>query len=923
MALNSINTNIAAYNAQSNIGKASTQASSSIARLSSGDRIVRAADDVAAMSAGTSLRTNVTTLKMALINTSQGASLLQVADGALSQITDILQRQKAIAVQSGSGSLSAAERGFLNQEFQNLSQEIDRLAKQTNFNGVGLLDGSLSEKVDVVNNGDAAISASGSISFNINVTAGQTLSLNGTTVTEGTGWVRGSSIQSSLDNLVTFLNSSTDANLSQASYSRDGNSLVITAKAGGVQSQDYRINMAGGTWTNTANAAVINGATASATFNLFAAGKEVAAASVNDVVVAGTTTATQPIGAGIITVKATNLANAAVTTIGTRVVGMSLQDMVDDINSNTATTGVTARITGRAGAYNIQLEHNAITATAASAQMTVAAAGNNAAVGTVPTNTTTVINQVFSLQGGNDLGIGAGDTVGVGVIGNNIITGQTQTKAKVQLIFPEIASGDLLSAANFGATTPMGITVGGATFTFSNGGGDTEIAVGATLEETLDNAAAAINSYRGSGSVNYVLDQITVRREGTSLIFEGADVGNITDAAGAGVTLAIAGTPVTGSSLTNAGALNNSVNSGVSTSGVTNDGFIGKIGGFTATYTGTTDQVDLSVTVGGHTYTARVTDTTPSANSTIRLNSQDGGGYFDIQLSAGNGQAVSSQSAAELFSQRVNAAFESLTFYQSRAVSSYTGNTPIITDGVVTGSLIGTSVELQQDSFEAVSIDQIRVNAPVGSNPNGSISMVVNGVTYTSASNIGSSLGANQTYKLTSAENSSEFITFTTGDVAIQFDTAAKAASFQSALEKAFGVGSGAAELAFQVGVTTADTLSVGIENVTTYKIYGGEAIDVLTKESASRASDVLDLAIDKVTSVRAEVGALQSRFDFAAANVESSLQNQDAARGVLLDTDIASESTAYATAQVQLQAGIAVLAQANLLPQNLLKLIG
>ncbi len=921
MALNSINTNIAAYNAQSNIGKASTMASSSIARLSSGSRIVRAADDVAAMSAGTSLRTNVTTLKMALINTSQGASLLQVADGALSQITDILQRQKAISVQAGSGSLSASERGFLNQEFQNLTQEIDRLAAQTNFNGVGLLDGSLSEKVDVTNNGDAAKSATGSIAFNINVAAGQTLLLNGTTVTEGIGWVRGTGLQASLDNLVTFLNASTDANLSQATYARDGNTLQITAKSGGVQGQDYRINMVGGTWTNTANAAVVNGGAANSSINLFATNFNVA--SVDTVVVAGPTTAAQPIGAGIITVESTTLNGAVAVTVGTRTVGMSLQGIVDDINSNTATTNVSARITGYSGAYNIQLEHKAVNAnTVVNHQITLAAAGNNAAAPAIAAVGTTVVNQVFSLQGGNDLGVGAGDTVGVGVMGNDILTGQTQSKAKVQLIFPEIADADLNAAANFGATIPMGINVGGAIFTFANGGGDAEIAVGSSLAETLDNAVAAINSYRGNGSVNYTLDQITVRREGTSLVFEGKDVGNIVDSAGAGVTLALTGTAVTGSSLTNGGALNNSTTSGVTTSGITNDAFIGKIGGFTATYTGTSDQMDVSVKIGDHTYTARITDTTPAGNTTVRLNSQDGG-YFDIQLAAGNGQAVSSQAGADLVAQRLNAAFESLTFYQSRAVSSYNGSAPIITDGAVTGSLIGTSVELQGSKFDAVSIDQIRVNAPKGSNPNGSITMVVNGVTYNSASNIGSSLGANQTYKLTSAENSNEFLTFTTGSVPIQFDTTAKAASFQNALEVAFGVGDGSAELAFQVGVTTADTLAVGISNVTTNKIFGGQNIDVLTKEGAANASNVLDAAIKMVTSVRAEVGAMQSRFDFAAANVESSLQNQDAARGVLLDTDIASESTAYSTAQVQLQAGIAVLAQANLLPQNLLKLIG
>ena len=143
MALSSINTNIAAYYAQKNIGTASASASSSISRLSSGNRIVRAADDVAALAVGTSLRTQVTTLKQALSNTSQGSSLLQVADGALSQVTEILQRQKAIAVQAGSGSLGSQERSFLNQEFQNLTQEIDRIAGKTNFNGVKLLDGTL------------------------------------------------------------------------------------------------------------------------------------------------------------------------------------------------------------------------------------------------------------------------------------------------------------------------------------------------------------------------------------------------------------------------------------------------------------------------------------------------------------------------------------------------------------------------------------------------------------------------------------------------------------------------------------------------------------------------------------------------------------------------------------------------------------
>ena len=216
MTINSINTNIAAYYAQGNITKASGMASSSIARLSSGNRIVHASDDVAAMSAGTSLRTNVTTLKMALINTSQGSSLLQVADGALGQITDILQRQKAIAVQSGSGSLSNAERTFLNQEFQNLTDEIDRLAAQTNFNGVNLLDGLLTKTVKVDNVNTAASLSTASLSWSINAVNADTLILNGQTLNildvplvAATDIQRGATIEETIDNAVTFLNSST------------------------------------------------------------------------------------------------------------------------------------------------------------------------------------------------------------------------------------------------------------------------------------------------------------------------------------------------------------------------------------------------------------------------------------------------------------------------------------------------------------------------------------------------------------------------------------------------------------------------------------------------------------------------------------------------------------------------------------------
>jgi flagellin len=116
--------------------------------------------------------------------------------------------------------------------------------------------------------------------------------------------------------------------------------------------------------------------------------------------------------------------------------------------------------------------------------------------------------------------------------------------------------------------------------------------------------------------------------------------------------------------------------------------------------------------------------------------------------------------------------------------------------------------------------------------------------------------------------------------------------TFINALNISFGrAGSG---LDFQVGSTSADSLKVSLSSSSTVNLYQGQALNVATAQDAAAAVLALDTAINTITSLR----------------------------GVLLDTDVASESTAYATSQVQLQAGIAVLAQANQLPQNLLKLI-
>ncbi len=144
---NSIVTNTAANTALRYMYLNQMATSGSLAKLSSGSRIVKASDDAASLAVGTKLKADVTALKQAAINASHASSVLQVADGGMARISDILQRMKSLAVQASSGSLSDNERGFLDKEYQALLNQIDDIADQTRFNGQSLIDGSLGTTV--------------------------------------------------------------------------------------------------------------------------------------------------------------------------------------------------------------------------------------------------------------------------------------------------------------------------------------------------------------------------------------------------------------------------------------------------------------------------------------------------------------------------------------------------------------------------------------------------------------------------------------------------------------------------------------------------------------------------------------------------------------------------------------------------------
>ena len=142
-----VNTNINSLTAQRNLGQTSNALSSAIQRLSSGLRINSAKDDAAGLGISQRFTSQIRGLNQAVRNANDGISLAQTAEGALGSAGTILQRVRELAVQSANATNSASDRAALNAEVGQLTSELDRIAKTTQFNGQNLLDGSFGSAV--------------------------------------------------------------------------------------------------------------------------------------------------------------------------------------------------------------------------------------------------------------------------------------------------------------------------------------------------------------------------------------------------------------------------------------------------------------------------------------------------------------------------------------------------------------------------------------------------------------------------------------------------------------------------------------------------------------------------------------------------------------------------------------------------------
>ncbi len=374
----------------------------------------------------------------------------------------------------------------------------------------------------------------------------------------------------------------------------------------------------------------------------------------------------------------------------------------------------------------------------------------------------------------------------------------------------------------------------------------------------------------------------------------------------------------------------------------------------TGTYSNN-NNASFTINLGGVTYISNTVNlATINGNQNLTFtNPTNSGGTIDIVLD-NYAAAITSQTLMNTLAAAIQADLDALTVYQTRTVATTTGNIESDTlDGTVLEGLDGGDFKISGTIFDTAEDTAPVVGAFSGtaetSTLDGNITTTIGGVTYSTAAHQfdsgatdlqaavlggggtpGTTAGVIRLWKNGDDANTNEWldITLTSGNALdnLQFDTAGSVKLLTDALNTAFGVGSNGA-LSFQVGGNVTDSISVSIDSVATDDIFvdddgAAQTLDITTQQGAQDAIEVLDNAVSSVIGRRADAGAAISRFNFAAANLEVSIANQDAARGSFLDSDIASESTNFASAQVRLQASTSVLAQANALPRDLLRLL-
>ena len=884
-----VNTNVPSLSSQRYLMESRKEMETAMERLSSGKRINSAADDAAGLAISERMTSQITGLNMAIRNANDGISLTQTAEGAMQEVTDMLQRMRELSLQAVHGVNSDADRASLDAEVQALKAEIDRVAGSTTFNNMNILDGSYNASFQIGYNAgetmSVALSSIDTSSLGLNVAGSDSVD-SGTNVLISNRLVDTFKFDADLNAAYTDLASSDSAGAA-AIYS-----LGTTAGSADAAGRSFA---AGDITINGQELAAFDGtALASAdgddiwdlVNNINTNVDNVIASAFNTVVA-------KTVGDGVVTENSLAIKVESIGKSGDAhyqpgvyvsvAASANMEELVDNINRAFTNDEVVASINsdGKLVLSNDTGAAIRIQDTTGTNGAYDGATGFEVTGGTV-TSTSASAGEWVSFQGflklqstdGSAIEIERGNLASTAPGTINDIKGIGFTEIKED---PTGSSytvvGSSLTAQQLADTLSRDTTTGQA---------DLQINGVDIYDDTL---TAATNTFQGKlDMINAFSDQTNV--VATSYYERVFDTTNTTFISNN--TVEVNGKSVNmGTSLS---ALVSNLNAVKSSTGITAeaDGKNLILRGDGVQNVNIINN-DYTITTVAEPTIASLMNTTVSRTIT----------FLSADVQAGRTLTLSLTGATNGLGAFTGGSGTDITF-------SYT-----VQSGETNEDVADKFYDLIVENFVAANAQfTVAEHVTVGS---GTIKFLSKAHAGSATIALGvTQLGAGN--RLFSANSADQYaavkLQSTNGNpIAINFGESAAAEGELGLVE-------------MNVGDTTYDanspTASVNSASASTVS-----GVSVATSEAAEAALAALDAALETVTRNRADLGAVQNRLNHTVSNLANVVENTAASQSRILDADFAVEAASLARAQILQQAGTAMLAQANAAPQNVLSLLG
>ena len=863
-----INTNFPSLNAQRNLNTSQSSLQTSLQRLSSGLRINSAKDDAAGLAISNRFTSQIKGLTQAVRNANDGISLAQTAEGALAESTNILQRVRELSIQSANSTNSSQDRLSLQSEVNQLVSELDRIANTTTFNGLKLLDGSFTAQSFQI-----GAEANQTINVNVSGATADTIGINKVSTDNDTVGIEVATSGFSVATSTTAFNTAAvgdDATTALGTLLGD-QQLSVTAPSGTTL---IDIDAASNNRDASDIAAALNNvagvrATAEPNSASFAATTAPTNSQTGDVVTFDLVTGD---GANSETISfVVDTTPGAYKTAFDNAIDNALTAIGDaDLSYNSTTQTITSAKGANIGIENFDTQDNA-TITLDNFQDDTAASGTgysftidgNLVTATVSTGDTAlnISNAIITA-----INTGAAGTAGISATLNGTSDGVVITGTGEQGL--DIAAFTLVGA---GAANDDGsVDVTAATGTTTSAGTVADAAGVGTGAATIAPVANELDTINFAGQTVQELGALGVDGAGSESAIKVSSLTVLMEDAG----INISSDELIGTSVLNAAAtVNATLTAGSAMSDVSSGNFSqAQTLTITGDAVGTVDiaaDSTASEIVASINKIADSTGVNATATTTATLSNLDTNGIVSLTL---NGSTVSANVTTTDLSEL------------STAINDKSGATGIS----ATLSVDSSSIELTHSTGEDIDLLNFSSSAA---------SVATNSVVSLRVT--GSEGGSVDLQDGTAIDLDS---TVVGGNVELQSNGSFTVSSNVEA--SAGGLFSGAAN----------DINASALQTVNT--------IDISTKAGANSAIDITDGALAKVDSIRADLGAIQNRFSSTISNLNTAVENFSAARSRIQDTDFAAETANLTRSQVLQQAGVAMLAQANSLPQLVLSLL-